>query len=160
MMSIAELGALGEFLSSLGVLITLVYLAVQLRQNTKAIRAGTTQSVIQMTSDFHRVMSEDLERNEKIFAIATSDPRSRSEAEETLYRGFVLQPIRAQEAIYYQRKLGTVDPEFVALDKRIQFALAPGSIYRRAWDEGLVQRALSDEYVGYVDQVIHRADSR
>ena len=33
-MSIIELGALGEFLGSIGVIATLIYLAVQIRQNT------------------------------------------------------------------------------------------------------------------------------
>ncbi len=36
-MSILELGALGEFLGSIAVLATLVYLSVQIRQNTKSM---------------------------------------------------------------------------------------------------------------------------
>ncbi len=38
-MTIQDLGALGEFLGSIAVLATLVYLALQTRQNTMAIRA-------------------------------------------------------------------------------------------------------------------------
>jgi hypothetical protein len=33
-MNIMELGALGEFLGSIAVLLTLIYLSVQIRQNT------------------------------------------------------------------------------------------------------------------------------
>ncbi len=36
-MNIMELGALGEFLGSIGVIATLVYLAVQIRQNTQSM---------------------------------------------------------------------------------------------------------------------------
>lgn len=36
-MSIMELGALGEFLGAIGVIATLAYLAVQVRQNTKSL---------------------------------------------------------------------------------------------------------------------------
>ncbi len=36
-MSIMELGALGEFLGSIGVIATLVYLAIQIRQNTRSM---------------------------------------------------------------------------------------------------------------------------
>ena len=36
-MSIIELGALGEFLGSIGVIATLIYLAVQIRQNTHSL---------------------------------------------------------------------------------------------------------------------------
>ena len=36
-MNIMELGALGEFVGSVGVIATLVYLAVQIRQNSRQI---------------------------------------------------------------------------------------------------------------------------
>ena len=38
-MSIIELGALGEFVGAFAVVLTLVYLALQIRQNTKILRA-------------------------------------------------------------------------------------------------------------------------
>ena len=41
-MSIMELGALGEFLGSIGVIATLIYLATQIRQNTKQLHATTS----------------------------------------------------------------------------------------------------------------------
>jgi hypothetical protein len=44
-MSITELGALGEFVASFGVIATLVYLAIQMRQNTKALQLNTGQAV-------------------------------------------------------------------------------------------------------------------
>ena len=40
-MSIQELGSIGEFVSSLAVLITLLYLAVQIRQTRNATVAST-----------------------------------------------------------------------------------------------------------------------
>ena len=38
-MTIAELGAIGEFVGSIVVLITLIYLAIQVRQNTRHVQA-------------------------------------------------------------------------------------------------------------------------
>ena len=43
-MSIIELGALGEFLGSIGVIVTLIYLAIQIRQSSAATRAQAVQS--------------------------------------------------------------------------------------------------------------------
>lgn len=37
-MTLAELGALGKFVGGIAVILTLVYLAVQIRQNTKQMR--------------------------------------------------------------------------------------------------------------------------
>ena len=39
-MSISDLGSLGKFVSSIAVLGPLIYLALQIRQNTYATRAG------------------------------------------------------------------------------------------------------------------------
>jgi len=53
-MSIAELGALGDIVASFGVIATLIYLALQLRQNTKALRQSTSHAV---TGDLRSMFS-------------------------------------------------------------------------------------------------------
>ena len=58
-MSIMELGALGEFVASFGVIATLVYLAVQMRQNTKAVRLNTAQTVTEELQAMFSVISSD-----------------------------------------------------------------------------------------------------
>ncbi len=50
-LTIQDLGALGEFFGSIAVLATLVYLALQTRQNTMAIRGSARCSSDQRTSD-------------------------------------------------------------------------------------------------------------
>ena len=37
-MTLSDLGSIGEFISSIGVIVTLIYLAIQLRQNTEVMR--------------------------------------------------------------------------------------------------------------------------
>ena len=46
-MSISELGSLGEFISSIVVVVTLVYLAFQLRQNTRSTRSQSRYFVLE-----------------------------------------------------------------------------------------------------------------
>lgn len=58
-MSLVELGALGEFLGSIVVLITLVYLSVQVRQNTRSMeesRKLALAQTYQMRSDALQMM--------------------------------------------------------------------------------------------------------
>ncbi len=47
-MSIIELGALGEFLGSIGVIATLIYLAIQIRQNTHSLDEGRRLAMSEM----------------------------------------------------------------------------------------------------------------
>ncbi len=46
-MTIIELGALGEFLGAIGVIATLVYLAIQIRQNTRSLDASQRLALAQ-----------------------------------------------------------------------------------------------------------------
>ena len=50
-MSILELGALGEFFGSVGVIATLIYLAAQVRQNTKTTRVQATTAAAEMAQN-------------------------------------------------------------------------------------------------------------
>ena len=58
-MNLVELGALGEFVGSIVVLITLVYLSVQVRQNTRSMEEGRKLALAQtyqMRSDALQMM--------------------------------------------------------------------------------------------------------
>ena len=48
-MTLNELGSLGEFISGLAVVVTLVYLALQIRHNTRAVRSSMHQDMIEST---------------------------------------------------------------------------------------------------------------
>jgi len=44
-MSLEDLGNIGEFVAAVSVVVSLIYLAVQIRQNTRSVRASTYQVV-------------------------------------------------------------------------------------------------------------------
>ncbi|MEJ2089749.1 MAG: hypothetical protein P8Y69_14995 [Gammaproteobacteria bacterium] len=46
-MTIMEIGAIGEFLGAIGVIATLAYLSVQIRQNTRSMEEGRRMSLAQ-----------------------------------------------------------------------------------------------------------------
>ena len=45
-MSLEDLGNIGEFVAAIGVIISLIYLAVQIRQNTSAVATATYESTM------------------------------------------------------------------------------------------------------------------
>jgi len=45
-MNLQDLGALGEFVAAIATLATLVYLAIQIRQNTKSLASQTAQTIM------------------------------------------------------------------------------------------------------------------
>lgn len=71
-MTLIELGALGEFLGSIAVLATLVYLAVQLRQNTRSLQNSEKLALAQtyqMRSDALQLMLVEAADSEHIAPI-------------------------------------------------------------------------------------------
>jgi hypothetical protein len=58
-MSIAELGAIGEFVASFGVIATLIYLAIQMRQNTQAVRLNTAQVFTEELQQMFSLLASD-----------------------------------------------------------------------------------------------------
>ena len=65
-----ELGALGEFIGSITIIATLIYLAVQIRQNSKTVRISMVQGRVGRA---HRI------------GLAHPDPRSASVDPDSLY---------------------------------------------------------------------------
>lgn len=53
------LGALGEIAGAMAVIVTLVYLSVQIRQNTKASRVAAVQAASENSSRFSELIAGD-----------------------------------------------------------------------------------------------------
>lgn len=73
-MTIMELGALGEFLGSIAVLATLVYLSVQIRQNTRSMNESKKLALAQtyqMRSDALQMMLVHAADSENIGPVIT-----------------------------------------------------------------------------------------
>jgi len=53
------IGAIGEIAGAIGVVVTLAYLSVQLRQNTKASRLSAIQAASENSSRFSELLASD-----------------------------------------------------------------------------------------------------
>ena len=52
------LGNIGDFLGGIGVVVTLLYLASQIRQNTRSLRASAHQSITSHIAELNRTIVE------------------------------------------------------------------------------------------------------
>lgn len=60
-MTIQELGSIGEFVAAIATLITLVYLALQIRANTRSLRLNAQESTTAASSRFRDALIRDPE---------------------------------------------------------------------------------------------------
>ncbi len=86
-MTIQDWGAFGELVGGVAVIVTLIYLAFQIRQNTRAIRLSTSHAVTEDFRNTFALMAEQIELADAIHK-GSKDPRSISGAEKMRYWGF------------------------------------------------------------------------
>ena len=102
-MDIQDLGSIGEFVSSIAVVATLLFVAFQLRQTTKALRASTFQDInqdqIRLTQDARAIF--DIFKESRGESLGIED---RMKAGEFFYNAF-----RSYETAWYQFREGNLD---------------------------------------------------
>ena len=81
-MSLADLGNLGELIAAIAVVASLLYLAAQIRQNSKLLRASAIQSVASNTAGALASIGQDL-NTAAVLTKGLSDFKSLSAAEAT-----------------------------------------------------------------------------
>ena len=79
------IGAVGETVGALAVLVTLVYLAMQIRQNTKSVQAAAVDSANSQVSRIREVIFADADVA-NMYRRGTEDPASLSEDDTIRYR--------------------------------------------------------------------------
>ena len=104
-MSWDALGAIGEIIGALAVFLTLGYLAVQIRQNTKAVRASALDSSVNAVNAV-RVVMFDNEEVTAIYQKGLENPDELNDIEKTRFRLLVHTILWAIWNIYAQTQHG------------------------------------------------------
>ena len=107
-MSIEDLGSIGEFLSSIAVLVSLVYLAIQIRSSTETARTSTYQSVVSDFGALNRAMASTPDLS-GMFANAMEDFESLSAEEKARISQLFFVCFHYFENMYYQYRKGYLE---------------------------------------------------
>ncbi len=139
-MTIMELGALGELLGAFGVIITLVYLAVQIKQNTRSMNENKLLALAQtyqMRADALQGMLVRAACSETLGPLIvkltglgyptdlTSLDRI-TEEERGIFKQWQIAQQTHWDNMFYQYQQGFIDPEYYANEFRVRVRrLAP-----------------------------------
>jgi len=156
-MSIQDWGAIGELVGGVAVIATLVYLALQIRQNTRAIRLSTSHAV---TEDFRGMFALMAERKGLAEAIhkGLQDAGGVTGAEKMRYWGFNSNFIYAFENAYIQSTQDALDPRHWAGMKRmvIDYTHVPG--FKEYWPNR--KHWYSEDFQHFMDSEILQSDAQ
>ena len=128
-MTLEDLGNLGEFFGSLAVVASFIYLAIQVRQNTRAVRNSTVHEVGRDVSSGMDQLNLDSELN-RIWYDGLSDFEALSKEEQRRFATYFTSVLRRYENVVYQTQHGALDPDaLMGVRKQLGFAFSqPGAV--------------------------------
>ena len=109
-MSIQELGSLGEFIAAIAVLVTLIYLALQIRQTKLAVSANTHQALNDVSIHLYTTVASN-ESLAAAFVGANSSERNLTSTQALQFRALGMAMIRNAENMHYQYTKGLLSEE-------------------------------------------------
>jgi hypothetical protein len=156
MLDITTLAAWGEFIGGIAVVASLLYLAAQIRQNSRLLQVSAT--VATSTSEqfaASTVMNDPWLRH--VWTIETAEFESLPEVDQTRLSAFVALQIATFYRNFYFRKDGVVRDEVWKAQRRLI-----ASVLRRAWTQNVwsdSRFSFSDEFVEFVDGLIREGEA-
>jgi hypothetical protein len=103
------IGALGEVFGALAVVFSLIYVATQVRQNTKAIRGAATADAIAGLRDWNAVLISD-PTAARIFSQGVEDMNNLDEDGRARFIVLIINLFKTFEDMHYQFLQGSMDP--------------------------------------------------
>lgn len=153
-MTLSDLGNLGGFISGIAVAVTLIYLAIQVRQSSEVARATMRQSLVQNQISYMSVRSTDPMIRTAFRKASAHEKLNDDEAFALLFHATV--GIRMWEASHSQLEHGMLDKEDWLTIRQMMSIHFQLPIYREALDRlgphGVNPRFLA-EASKIVDQV-------
>jgi hypothetical protein len=145
---------ISQIVAVVGIFASLIFVGLQIRQNTKAIKATSHHAI---TDSFNAINSLILSdpKVARVWRLAITGSQELDEDERTS-ADFML--LRIFETLYYQYKNGTMDKQlFDAELKTLKWAFTyPGS--QAWWAANPI--SLSDEFRAFIDGLIRDAQRR
>ena len=152
-MSITELGALGEFIGSIAVLITLIYLSVQVRQNTRHVRAqmGSDQVIASMHNE-HALFGPE---PAMVLQRAVENPNQMTYADFRVLHAFLTSRMELWVRRYRLEQMGLLDSNWRAVVSA-SASWFFGSPVARLWLNEMGPRYFPTDFVEVIQAQLER----
>ncbi len=153
-MTIQDLGAVGEFIGGIAVVITLIYLAVQIKQNTNVHASLIRQNFYDATQHMMLHGVESSEFNE-LFNRAWSTNDSLTDSERTQIWRHMQAIFMGYQGFFEQYKSGALPEQDWALMRKIltTFWLADGKGKNEAWELMSRGRFFNEDFLEEIDSL-------
>ena len=155
-MTIQDLGSLGELTAAIATIVTLIYLAAQIRQNTQATRGASFQAVYDSMNQVNLAVIQNGELT-RVWLAGSQDRDSLNPEERHKFDFTLLSYFHVFETLHYQAQLGTGASDLVTAEERSLRDLMAAPGVRQWWFEN--PYAFRDEFRVYIDELSNGVDA-
>ena len=133
------LGNIGDFVGGIAVIVTLIYLAVQVRHNTRSTRLASMQSTMLAAQNVGILPAQDRDLA-RVVRVGLTTPDALDDDEFQQFRYFLMSMLRVHEDMFVQHRAGVVDDEtWMARSSSLRTIFSmPGG--RKVWDASTAYR--------------------
>lgn len=146
-------GAIANLLAAVGVIATLIYLSIQIRQNTKAVRSSSIQNLVQSFSTTAQAAVE----NGYIIPLllkGNAGGDALTEEERARLHFWFIMTFRRFEGVYFQRDLGIVDAEVIDGFERSHIANLASKSAQEWWSSS--KEIFNSGFVSYLEELLEK----
>ena len=149
-MSWEALGALGELVGAAAVVVSLVYLAMQVRAGARATQAETEMEAARMWSEFHARVAHSPDMT-RIWDLGHTDPSAMSDRERQRFVWLVAEYFFLVEGLFKQQQRGFLSTGTWSAHERTLAGVLENEIVREWWSSGV--SPYGDAFRQHVDRL-------
>ena len=143
------LGNYGEFVGSIAVLATLGYLIVQLKQNTKAVRASIFSQFSADASTIHEILINNADTINQIFS-SGRELDDFSPSERTVFHSLFMLNMNLYETSYLNYLEGNISENIFEAKHRNMIAFFRRPYHEEYWPR-VCERSFDRRFIEYVN---------
>jgi hypothetical protein len=153
-MTLDQLGNIGEIIGAVGVVISLVYLGIQIRKNTEAERTSTYQAIVSDFGAMNNTMASTPELSH-LFVQAMENYHQLSSDEKARISQLFFQCFRYFENMFYQHRQGYLDEEVWTGWRRLMLTYYARPGFQTWWEHRRV--VYSEPFANFLEsEKLHR----
>ena len=154
-MTFEQLGGLGEFLGAMAVLASLLYVAREIRENSRSTRLAAMQSAMLAAQNVMALPAQN-HQLARVVRLGLTDPDGLTDDEYQQLRYWLFLLLRVHEDMFVQHKAGVIDDEtWIARSSSVRTIFAtPGG--RKVWAASNAYRA---DFQAWMDSSENREGS-
>ena len=156
-MTLEEINTAAQTIGVLGVLASLVFVGIQIRQNTRALKASTHHAVTDSFNAINMLLMSD-QNAARIFRLGLAGLESLGDDERVSFSYMMLGYMRIFETMHYQHSAGTLEAKLFEEElNTLKYAVtSPGFV--AWWTVNPIK--MGAEFSAFVDGLIRDASRR